>query len=367
MRPRSGGHTTKRDAGGKGFGPRTARYQGKGKFDMRIAFFDEKPYDHLWFDPLAEQNGLEIRYFEYKLGMDTASLAQGFDAVCVFVNDDVSAGVLDILCACGVRLLVLRCAGYNNVDVGHATGKIRLARVPNYSPCAVAEHAWALLLSINRRTYRAYARTRDNNFSIHGLMGVDLRGKTVGVIGTGRIGRVFIEIARGFGMRVAAFDAFPAPDIEAEYMSLSEVLACADVISLHCPLTAETHHLINRKNIARMKDGVLLINTSRGALVDTEALLEGLKSRKIGGAGLDVYEEEENYFFEDLSGEILDDDSLARLLSFPNVLVTSHQAFFTREAMRAIAETTVENVLAFKEGRPLPGEIITAAGAAALS
>lgn len=327
---------------------------------MKIAFYDTKPYDHIWFAPLAEEYGYTIKYFEYKLGAETAMLAKGFDAVCVFVNDTVDAAVIDILHGNGVELLALRCAGYNNVDVKAAQGKLRVVRVPNYSPAAVAEHAAALLLSVNRKTYRAYIRTRDNNFNINGLMGVDLRDKTCGVIGTGRIGRMFAEIAAGFGMRVVAFDTYPAGDSGLEYVSLDELFEVSDVISLHCPLTRDTHYLVNRERVKQMKEGVILINTSRGALVDTEALLEGLLAKKIGGAGLDVYEEEEHYFFEDLSNEINDDEQLARLLSLPNVLVTSHQAFFTREAMQAIAMVTMENIYAFGQGMALENEVCPA-------
>jgi len=324
---------------------------------MKIAFYDTKPYDRIWFDPLGEQYGFTIKYYEYKLGPDTAVLARGFDAVCVFVNDTVSAEVIGILCENGVGIVALRCAGYNNVDLAAARDRIRIVRVPAYSPAAVAEHAAALLLSVNRRTHRAYTRTRDNNFSINGLMGTDLRDKTAGVIGTGRIGRLFAEIMLGFGMRVMAFDAFPDQSTGLEYVTLDTLFANSDVISLHCPLTAETYHIVDAPRIEQMKEHAILINTSRGALVDTEALLEGLKSKKIGGAGLDVYEEEEAYFFEDLSGEIMADDELARLLTFPNVLVTSHQAFFTREAMQAIAMVTMENLYAYRHGKPLENEI----------
>lgn len=324
---------------------------------MKIAFYDTKPYDLIWFDPLSEEYGYQIKYYDHKLNADTAVLAKGYDAVCVFVNDTVDAQVVELLCAQGIRLIALRCAGYNNVDLRAASGKLKVVRVPNYSPAAVAEHAAALLLSVNRRTHRAYARTRDNNFSINGLMGVDLRDKTAGVIGTGRIGQIFVKILQGFGMRVVAYDAYPDKKLDIEYVSLDELFTSSDVISLHCPLTSDTYHIINQNRVEQMKDGVILINTSRGALVDTDALLEGLKSKKVGGAGLDVYEEEEDFFFEDLSNEIIVDDELARLLSFPNVLVTSHQAFFTREAMQAIAMVTMENLYAFSEGKPLENEV----------
>jgi len=324
---------------------------------MKIAFYDTKPYDRIWFEPLSEEYGYTLKFYDHKLNADTAVLAGGYDAVCVFVNDTADARVVELLCSQGVGLIALRCAGYNNVDLKAAAGRIKVARVPNYSPAAVAEHAAALLLSVNRRTHRAYTRTRDNNFSINGLMGVDLRDKTAGIIGTGRIGQLFVKILQGFGMRVVAYDARPDDKLNVEYVSLEELYTSSDVISLHCPLTSGTYHIINRNRVEQMKEGVILINTSRGALVDTDALLEGLKSRKIGGAGLDVYEEEEDFFFEDLSNEIIVDDELARLLSFPNVLVTSHQAFFTREAMQAIAMVTMENLYAFSNGKPLKNEI----------
>lgn len=324
---------------------------------MKIAFYDSKPYDRTWFDPLAEKYGYEIKHYEYKLAADTAVLAAGFDVVCVFVNDTVTAEVIGVLHENGVRLIALRCAGYNNVDLAAAKDKLSVVRVPNYSPHAVAEHAAALLLSVNRKTYRANNRTRDNNFSINGLMGIDLHGKTVGVIGTGRIGRLFIDIAKGFDMRVAAYDAYPDETAGITYVSLDTLFSESDVVSLHCPLTPDTYHLINRERIERMKKNVIIINTSRGALIDTEALLDGLKSGRIGGAGLDVYEEEADYFFEDLSNDIMPDDELARLLSFPNVLVTSHQAFFTKEAMEAIAEITMGSIKAFENGEELVNKL----------
>ena len=324
---------------------------------MKIAFYDTKPYDRVWFDPLSEEYAYTIKYFEHRLNPDTVVLSRGCDVVCVFVSDDVSADVIAALCENGVRLIALRCAGYNNVDLKAAEGRLPVVRVPSYSPTAVAEHAAALLLSVNRKTHRAYTRTRDNNFNINGLMGMDLRDKVTGVIGTGKIGMLFAQIAKGFGMRVIANDVSPAEDSGLEYVSPDELFALSDVISLHCPLTKETHHLINAHRVGQMKAGAILINTSRGALVDTDALLEGLKSKKIGGAGLDVYEEEEAYFFEDKSNEIIADDDLARLLSFPNVLITSHQAFFTREAMQAIAMTTMENIFSFSKGDPLVNQV----------
>ena len=281
--------------------------------------------------------------------MDTVEFAKDCDAVCVFVNDSVTAQVIERLHELGVRLIALRCAGYNNVDLTAAFGKVHVSHVPAYSPYAVAEHAAALLLTSVRRIHKAYNRTRDFNFSLNGLTGFDLHGKTVGVIGTGRIGRIFIDICRGFGMEVIAYDRFPKDDGLA-YVTLDELFSRSDIISLHCPLTDETRHLVNADAIAKMKKGVVLLNTSRGALIDAEALLEGIKSRKIGAACLDVYEEEADIFFEDRSGHIMDDELLSRLISMPNVIVTSHQAFLTEEALNNIAETTVNNILSCING-----------------
>ena len=313
---------------------------------MNIAFFDTKPYDRESFLNAARDKGLTFKFFETKLTPDTVELARGADAVCVFVNDTVNATVIDRLCELGVRTVALRCAGFNNVDMKHADGKIRVVRVPAYSPYAVAEHAMAMLLTSIRRTHKAYLRTKDFNFSLNGLTGFDLHGKTVGVIGTGKIGQVFIDICHGFGMRVLGYDKFPGMKEGFRYVSLEELLTESDVISLHCPLTDETYHMINAATIAQMKKGVILINTSRGALIDADALLDAIKARHVGAACLDVYEEESDFFFEDYSGHIMEDDTLARLISMPNVLVTSHQAFLTHEALQNIAETTIENLLA---------------------
>lgn len=316
---------------------------------MKFAFFDAKPYDKPSFDRFGADNGVEFKYFETKLNEDTVDLAHGYDGVCVFVNDTVNAAVIDRLCEMGVRAVALRCAGFNNVDMNHAFGKIHVMRVPAYSPYAVAEHTMALLLTSIRRIHKAYIRTRDFNFSLNGMTGFDLHGKTIGVIGTGRIGRVFIDICRGFGMKVLAYDKFPAPDLDngdtVRYVSMDELLRSSDIISLHCPLTEETYHLIDDEALTKCKRGVVILNTSRGALVDAEALLAGIKSRKVGAACLDVYEEESDFFFEDFSGHILDDDVLARLISMPNVIVSSHQAFLTEEALANIAETTVKNIV----------------------
>ena len=310
---------------------------------MKIAFFDTKPYDRAAFDPVVAGTGLEIKYFETKLNEDTAELAHDCDAVCVFVNDTVNAAVIDRLVALGVKTIALRCAGYNNVDIAHAKERIRVVRVPAYSPYAVAEHTMALLLTSIRRIHKAYIRSKDFNFSLNGLTGFDLHGKTVGVIGTGRIGRVFINICKGFGMRVLAYDKYPADGID--YVALDDLFAQSDIISLHCPLTEDTYHIMDEAALKKCKEGVVLLNTSRGALVDAEAVLAAIKSRHVGAACLDVYEEEGDLFFEDNSGHILEDDTLARLISMPNVIVTSHQAFLTREALANIAQTTVENVL----------------------
>lgn len=328
---------------------------------MRLAFFDTKPYDRPSFDKYSAQHGIEIKYFETKLNADTAELAHGFDGVCVFVNDTVDAEVIDKLCELGVKVVALRCAGFNNVDIRHARGKITVVRVPAYSPYAVAEHAMALLLTSIRRIHKAYIRSRDFNFSLSGLTGFDLHGKTVGVIGTGKIGRVFIDICRGFGMKVLAYDKFPVSDLDngdtVRYVGLDELLSGSDIISLHCPLTEETYHMISEDAIEKCKKGVVIINTSRGALVDAEALLAGIKSRKVGAACLDVYEEESELFFEDNSGHILEDDTLARLISMPNVIVTSHQAFLTEDALENIAETTVANIVSVFEKGECPNEV----------
>lgn len=328
---------------------------------MKIAFFDTKPYDKPSFDRYGKEYGVKFKYFETKLNEDTVDLAQGYDGVCAFVNDTVNAPVINRLSELGVKVLALRCAGFNNVDMKHAFGRIHVLRVPAYSPYAVAEHAIALLLTSIRRIHKAYIRSRDFNFSLSGLTGFDLHGKTIGVIGTGRIGRVFINICRGFGMNVLAYDKFPVEGLgngdTIRYVELNELFAKSDIISLHCPLTEETNHIIDADALDKCKRGVIILNTSRGALVDAEALLNGIKSRKVGAACLDVYEEESDLFFEDNSGHILEDDTLARLISMPNVIVTSHQAFLTEEALENIAETTVKNIVGFFETQQCPNEL----------
>ena len=324
---------------------------------MKVAFFDTKPYDTPSFEKFGKENDICFKFYETKLNEDTAELAKGCEAACVFVNDTVNAAVIDKLCELGVKILALRCAGYNNVDIKYAKGKLRVVSVPAYSPYAVAEHAMALLLTSIRRVHKAYIRTRDHNFSLNGLTGFDLHGKTVGVVGTGKIGRIFINICRGFGMNVIAYDKFPAKDSDIEYVELDELFSRSDIISFHCPLTEETYHLIDNKSVEKLKKGVVIVNTSRGALIDAEALLEGIKARKIGAACLDVYEEEADVFFQDFSGHIIADDTLARLISMPNVIVTSHQAFLTEEALSNIAETTVSNIVACHKGEECANEL----------
>ncbi|MBR3282730.1 MAG: 2-hydroxyacid dehydrogenase [Ruminococcus sp.] len=324
---------------------------------MKIAFFDTKNYDVAGFEEYGGKHGMKFKFYETKLNADTADLAKGCEAVCVFVNDTVDAAVIDRLCELGVRIIALRCAGYNNVDIAYAKDRITVVRVPAYLPYAVAEHAMALLLTSIRRIHKAYIRTRDFNFSLNGLTGFDLHGKTVGVVGTGKIGRIFIDICRGFGMKIIAYDKFPAKDSGIDYVELDELFSCSDIISFHCPLTEDTYHLISRETVGQLKKGVVLLNTSRGALIDAEALLEGIKSRQIGAACLDVYEEEGDVFFNDFSGHIIADDVLARLISMPNVIVTSHQAFLTEEALNNIAETTVANLLAFSNGEKSGNEL----------
>ena len=318
----------------------------------KIAFFDAKPYDRTWFDQLNQH--YHIKYYEHKLTPDTISLAHGCEAVIPFVNDTLDRTVIDGLCQEGIKMIALRCAGYNNVDRDAARGRIPVVRVPGYSPYAVAEFTMGLLLTLNRKIHKAYFRTRDFNFSLNGLVGFDLHGRTVGVIGTGKIGQIFIRISQGFGMHVLAYDPYPVQDASFPYVSLEELLAKSDIISLHCPLTEQTRHLINRDTIAQMKDGVYLLNTSRGMLVESESLLDALKNGKIAGAGLDVYEEETEFFFEDRSDTVQRDTLLSLLVSMPNVVLTSHQAFLTNEALHNIAQVTLDNLDAyFKDGTVL--------------
>ncbi len=310
---------------------------------INIAVFDSKSYDIESFKALAPET-IKFKFFESKLTADNASLIKGFDGVCVFVNDRIDREVIDALVENGVKAIFLRCAGFNNVDVSYCYGKIHCYRVPAYSPYAVAEFAFSLLLTLNRRIHKAFIRTRDYNFSLEGLTGSDLHGKTIGVVGTGKIGQVFINIAKGFGMNVLAYDPYPNPNLDVKYVTLEEMYKESDYISLHCPLTEQNKCMINKDTIKLMKKGVNIINTSRGALINAEDLLEGIKSRQIGSAGLDVYQEETDIFFNDKSNHILDDDILSRLLGMPNVIISSHQAFLTNEALSNIAQTTIDNI-----------------------
>ena len=321
----------------------------------KIAFYDTKPYDRIWFDRLNTE--YDIKYIDYRLTPDTAVSARGCKAVVAFVNDTIDSETIDELCSIGVKLIALRCAGYNNVDIKYAKDKIDIVRVPVYSPHAVAEHAMALLLTLNRKIHKAFIRTRDFNFSLNGLTGFDLHGKTAGVVGTGQIGQIFINICRGFGMNVIAYDPYPAENSDIEYVSLDKLFAESDIISLHCPLTADTRYLINEGSLAKMKEGVVIINTSRGQLIDSDALLQALKDKKVSGACLDVYEEETSVFFEDYSSTIIGDDVLALLVSMPNVIMTSHQAFLTEEALQKIAEVTLQNLNQFFRGEELKNSV----------
>ena len=328
----------------------------------KIAFFGAKPYDIASFDKVNEKYNYDIRYYKGHLNPNNVVLTQDTDAVCIFVNDTADAAVIDALVANGVKLLALRCAGFNNVDLKAAKGKLPVVRVPAYSPYAVAEYSLALMLSLNRKIHRAYWRTRDGNFSLNGLMGFDMHGKTIGIIGTGKIAKILIRLLKGFGMRILAYDLYPDMKFAGEegisYVSLDELYRESDIISLHCPLTDQTKYMIDKDSIDKMKEGVMIINTGRGQLINTNDLIEGLKEKKIAAAGLDVYEEEGEYFYEDKSDKIIDDDVLARLLSFNNVIVTSHQAFFTKEALHNIAETTLQNIEDFRCHRPLVNEVI---------
>lgn len=327
----------------------------------KIVFFDSKDYDRESFETVNKSFGFETVYYKDRLSLSTVSLANGADAVCVFVNDECDANVIDALAAKGVKLIALRCAGFNNVDLNAAAGRIRVVRVPAYSPHAVAEFAVTLMLALNRKVYRSVQRTRDANFKLDGLLGFDMYGKTAGIIGMGRIAKELIRILRGFGMEVLAYDLHPdmafAEQNGVKVVTLEELYAGSDIISLHCPLTEDTKFLINADSIMNMKYGVIIINTGRGKLIHTEDLIDGLRSHQIGGAALDVYEEEQDYFYEDRSDRMIDDDKLALLLMMPNVIITSHQAFFTREALHNIAVTTLENVRSYMTGEPLANEV----------
>lgn len=321
----------------------------------QIAFFDAKPYDKEWFDKINKS--YEIRYFEGRLRPENARLAEGCKAVCAFVNDVINGKTIDKLVEMNVEVILMRCAGYNNISLNAVRGRLKIIRVPEYSPYAVAEHTMGLILALNRKIPRAYIRTRDFNFSLQGLTGFDLHGKTAGVIGTGRIGQVFIDICKGFGMKILAYDPRPKKIEGVEFVEKEELFKRSDIISLHCPLTRETRYIIDEAAIALMKKSALIVNTSRGQLIDTEALLSALNEKRIGGAALDVYEEESGLFFEDNSDKIVTDEVISLLVSRPNVIITSHQAFLTEEALRNIAEVTLQNFDDYLNGRELKNEV----------
>lgn len=327
---------------------------------MRILFYDTKSYDRDSFDKqLANFSGIEIDYVKGDLAPKSAVMAEGYDAVCAFVSSDVGAETLKVLHEHGVRLVLMRCAGFNNVDLDAAKGfGIKVFRVPGYSPEAVAEHAMMLALAANRHVHKSYVKVRENDFSLGGLMGINFYQKIAGIVGTGKIGAAMARICHGFGMRVLAYDVYKNPSLDfVEYVSLDELLEKSDLVSLHCPLTEETYHLINRDTIRKMKDGVIFVNTSRGGLVKTDDLIEGIRAHKFFAVGLDVYEEESANVFEDRSDEILEHSTTARLLSFPNVIITSHQGFFTEEALSAISQTTLENAVVWEKGESTVNEV----------
>lgn len=328
---------------------------------MKVAIFSTKPYDQFFLQSANQSYNYDLVFFEARLTQNTTALASGFPVVCAFINDQLDASVLEILAGSGTRLIALRSAGFNNVDLDAAESLgIDVVRVPAYSPYAVAEHAVGLILMLNRKLYRAYNRVRDDNFSLHGLLGFDLHGSTVGVVGTGKIGQCFAQIMAGFGCQLLGYDVqqnSTCLDLGMRYVDLSELLRDSDIISLHCPLLSSTHHLVNAESVREMKPGVMLINTSRGALIDTRAVIDGIKTGKIGYLGIDVYEEEANLFFEDLSDQVIQDETFQLLQSFPNVVITAHQAFFTRNALEAIAQTTLANIADFEAGRACPNTV----------
>lgn len=327
----------------------------------RIIFFDIKDYDREFFEKYGKNYNFEMSFFKSRLSLENVHLTKGYDVVCAFTNDDIGKETIDAMAENGVRLLAMRCAGFNNVSLKDIHNRFKVVRVPAYSPHAIAEYTVGLILAVNRKINKAYVRTREGNFSINGLMGVDLYGKTAGIIGTGKIGQILIKILKGFDMKVIAYDLFPnqkvADELGFEYVSLDELYANSDIISLNCPLTKDTQYMINRRSMLKMKDGVILVNTGRGQLIDSADLVEALKDKKVGAVALDVYEEEEDYFFEDKSTQVIEDDILGRLLSFYNVLITSHQAYFTQEAVDAITLTTLNNIKDFVEGKELVNEV----------
>ena len=328
----------------------------------KIIFFDIKDYDKEFFKKYEKNYNFEMTFLKVRLTEETANLTKGYDVVCGFANDNINKETIDIMVENGIKLLAMRCAGFNNVSLKDIHNRFKVVRVPAYSPHAIAEYTVGLILAVNRKIHKAYVRAREGNFSINGLMGFDLDGKTAGIIGTGKIGQILIKILKGFEMKVIAYDLYPnqkaADELGFEYVSLDELYAKSDIISLNCPLTKDTQYMINRRSMLKMKDGVILVNTGRGQLIDSADLVEALKDKKIGAVALDVYEEEENYFFEDKSNQVIEDDILGRLLSFYNVLITSHQAYFTKEAVDAITVTTLNNIRDFVEGKPLVNEVL---------
>lgn len=328
---------------------------------MKIAFFNTKSYDRAHFGPATEHSHHEFAFFEDALSLQTAALVQGFDAVCIFVNNPVSEALVKQISDYGIKIIALRSAGFNQVDLNACSKHdITVVRVPAYSPEAVAEHTVALILTLNRKTHKAYNRVRENNYSLEGLTGINLHQKTVGIIGTGTIGTAFCRVMRGFDCKILAFDPNEnkeVTDMCGTYTEFDELIASSDIISMHCPLIPQTRHMIDKESIRRMKEGVMLINTSRGALIDTAAVIDGLKQKKIGFLGIDVYEQEDDLFFKDLSGEVIQDDEIARLMTFPNVLITGHQAFLTTEALAQITRITLQNLSDFEEGKSLVNEV----------
>ena len=327
----------------------------------KVLFYDIKSYDKELFKKFGKDYNIEMKFLKGKLNEESADLTKGYEIVCAFANDTINKEVIDILAENGVKLLAMRCAGYNNISLKDIQGRFKVVRVPAYSPYSIAEYTMGMILALNRKIHKAYVRTREGNFSISGLMGFDLNGKTAGIIGAGKIAQILIKILKGFGMRVIAYDPYPnyekAKELGFEFVDLDTLYKESDIISLNCPLTKETQYMINRNSMAKMKDGVMIVNTGRGMLIDSADLIEALKDKKVGAAALDVYEEEAEYFFEDLSDKVIEDDILGRLLSFHNVLITSHQAYFTQEAVEAITKTTLNNIQDFIDGKPLVNEV----------
>ncbi|MDY2980465.1 MAG: 2-hydroxyacid dehydrogenase [Fusobacterium sp.] len=329
--------------------------------NIKAIFYDVKEYDKEFFRKYGKDYNIEMKFLKEKLNEETVDLSKGYEVVCAFTNDTINKNVIDMMAENGVKLLAMRCAGFNNVSLKDINDRFKVVRVPAYSPYAIAEYTVGMILALNRKIHKAYVRTREGNFSINGFMGFDLHKKTVGIIGAGKIAQILIKILKGFGTRVIAYDPYPnekvAKELGFEFVDLDTLYKESDIISLNCPLTKETKYIINRESMNKMKDGVMIVNTGRGMLIDSIDLIEALKDKKIGSAALDVYEEEEEYFFEDMSNKVIEDDILGRLLSFHNVLITSHQAYFTEEAVEAITKTTLDNIKDFAEGKELINEV----------